>query len=61
MKAKVEDRNADKVKNDIMKLLEIIVTNNNFEIVKQMKKIVPEFKSQNFIYEELDIEIEEIK
>jgi len=49
------------VKFEIKKLLELLVTNNDTDIVKQMKKIVPEFKSQNSIYEELDIEIEEVR
>ena len=32
----------------------LIKTQNNLEIVKLMKKIVPEYKSQNSIYEVLD-------
>ncbi|MDP4227482.1 MAG: polysaccharide biosynthesis protein, partial [Bacteroidota bacterium] len=30
---------------------------NNFELVRIMKEIVPEFKSQNSVYERLDLEI----
>ncbi len=53
------------VKN-VMKGIEKLITSldngkDNFEIVKQMKLIVPEFKSQNSIYEELDLEVNKIK
>ena len=39
---------------EIGKLLEILPTCNDFDIVKQMKKIVPEFKSNNSVYQILD-------
>lgn len=61
MIAKIEDRDPIKIKKDIKDLLELLVSGNDIEIVKEMKKIVPEFKSQNSIYEELDIEVEEEK
>jgi len=38
MIAKVEEHNAEKVKFKIKKLLELLVTNNDTDIVEQMKK-----------------------
>ena len=61
MIAKVQEHDTEKVKSEIKKLLELLVTNNDSDIVKQMKKLVPEFKSQNSIFEELDIETEEVR
>ena len=56
MIAKVRENNFDIVKYNMADLANAIKTQNNLKIVKQMKKIVPEFKSQNSIYEQLDIE-----
>jgi FlaA1/EpsC-like NDP-sugar epimerase len=54
MRAKVREYTEDEVNNEIGKLLEILPTCNDFEIVKQMKRIVPEFKSNNSVYQILD-------
>ncbi len=54
MIAKVREYELDIVKDDIRVLIENLPYNNNFVIVKKMKGIVPEFKSQNSIFEELD-------
>ena len=56
MIAKVREYDAEKVRKEINDLLHLFDTQNNFEIVRQMKKIVPEFKSKNSMYEKLDVE-----
>lgn len=57
MIAKVRENNFSSVGEQLNRLFESVKTNNNVEIVRQMKTIVPEFKSQNSIYEQLDGEI----
>ena len=54
MRAKVREYTQAEVDNEIGKLLEILPTCQDFDIVKQMKVIVPEFKSNNSIYQILD-------
>ena len=54
MRAKVREYTQDEVDNEIAKLLEILPTCQDFDIVKQMKVIVPEFKSNNSVYQILD-------
>lgn len=54
MRAKVREYTEEEVNNEIGKLLEILPTCNDFDIVKQMKVIVPEFKSNNSVYQILD-------
>lgn len=54
MIAMVREYDLETVKDDIRGLIENIPFHNNFVIVKKMKSIVPEFKSQNSIFEELD-------
>jgi len=56
MIGKVRKYDFETVKKDIDLIIDILKLNNNFLIVRKMKEIVPEFKSQNSIYEELDIE-----
>jgi len=58
MIAKVPDYNFESIKEKIQDLIKIQKKHNNFDIVKKMKEIVPEFKSQNSVYEELDIEFQ---
>ena len=58
MIGKVREYDFQIVKKEINLLLDILKLNNNYLIVRKMKEIVPEFKSQNSIYEELDIENE---
>lgn len=57
MIAKVRENSFSLVSEQIGYLLESANTNNNVDIVRQMKIIVPEFKSQNSVYEQLDKEI----
>ncbi|WP_140937874.1 polysaccharide biosynthesis protein [Sphingobacterium lumbrici] len=56
MIAKVRENNFDTINQQLSILFEVIKTQNNLSIVRQMKTIVPEFKSQNSIYEQLDQE-----
>ncbi len=58
MIAKVRGFDTDKVKNEILELCDLSKDCNNKEIVKKIKKIVPEYKSQNSLYEILDIKAE---
>ncbi len=57
MRARVREYTREEVDNEISKLLEILPTCNDFDIVKQMKVIVPEFKSNNSVYQILDRKI----
>lgn len=54
MRAKVRQYTAEEVDSEIATLLEILPTCKDFDIVKQMKVIVPEFKSNNSVYQILD-------
>jgi FlaA1/EpsC-like NDP-sugar epimerase len=56
MIAKVRENDFELVKNEIHVLSKELNSNNNLNIVRQMKVMVPEFKSQNSIYEQLDKE-----
>ncbi len=55
MIAKVRAYDFENIKAKINKLIDLFDSQDNFEIVKQMKDIVPEFVSNNSIYEGLDI------
>lgn len=54
MRAKVRRYTEDEVNESIKTLIDLIPTCNDFKIVAQMKKIVPEFISNNSIYSCLD-------
>lgn len=54
MRAKVHRYTEEEVNESINKLIELIQTSDDFKIVAQMKKIVPEFISNNSIYSCLD-------
>ena len=56
MVAKVKQYNFDEVNNKIAHLISLFNTQDNMAIVKEMKELVPEFKSKNSIYEKLDKE-----
>jgi FlaA1/EpsC-like NDP-sugar epimerase len=58
MVAKVMDYDIAEVQEKFKEILNLQKHHNNIDVVKKMKEIVPEFKSQNSIYEELDIELE---
>ncbi len=44
------------IRSEITELIKITEGHDNFAIVKKMKQIVPEYKSQNSVYERLDVE-----
>lgn len=54
MIAKVRENCFEEVKSQLDTLFEMVNTQQSTNIVRQMKVIVPEFKSQNSIYESLD-------
>ncbi len=54
MIAKVRKYELQYVQEEINNLIHLFDSQDNFEIVRQMKKIVPEFLSKNSMYEELD-------
>ncbi len=54
MIAKVRRYEAGEVKSEIENLINTAKTESNFDTVRTMKSIVPEFISKNSIYEELD-------
>lgn len=54
MVLKVREYDSKTVENEISKLIQLIVEQDNFKIVSAMKKMVPEFISKNSLYEQLD-------
>ncbi|MCX6287249.1 MAG: nucleoside-diphosphate sugar epimerase/dehydratase [Bacteroidetes bacterium] len=54
MIAKVREYDIEQVREDIDGLVELTTRPNDMEIVRRMKFIVPEYKSQNSVYEALD-------
>ena len=52
--AKVREYDYDEVCREIEELISISKEYDNMATVKKMKQIVPEYKSKNSIYEELD-------
>ena len=52
--AQVREYDYEKVNNDIERLVEISKQYDDMATVKKMKDIVPEFKSNNSVYEQLD-------
>jgi len=52
--AEVREYDFDEVKQQIDDLIELSKQYNNMETVRKMKEIVPEYKSNNSIYEQLD-------
>ena len=59
MIAKVRNYDFTHISSLISELIEMYGTQNNMNIVRKMKIIVPEFKSKNSIYAELDSDAEE--
>ncbi|MGZ3862782.1 MAG: polysaccharide biosynthesis protein [Bacteroidia bacterium] len=51
---KVKEYGFEEVKTKIEKLITLFDTQNNVEIVGRMKELVPEFKSNNSVFEKLD-------
>ena len=58
MIAKVRENDFQQINNHIEVLIAGIKHQNRHDVVLEMKRIVPEFKSQNSIYEQIDKEIE---
>lgn len=56
--AEVRQYDYDEVNKNIEELTEIAKEFDNMATVKKMKEIVPEYKSNNSIYEELDKDLE---
>lgn len=54
MIGKVNKYELAKVENEISELIIAAHTQNAFDIVAKMKKLVPEFTSQNSVFEQLD-------
>lgn len=54
MRAKVREYTKEEVDKEINELLQILPTCHDFDIVQQMKVIVPEFKSNNSVFQVLD-------
>ncbi len=57
--AKVREVEYEVVKEDIQRLIDSLAYADDMELVAQMKKIVPEFKSQHSVYETLDVASED--
>ena len=57
--AKVREYNYADVKASIERLHQALEMGDNFGVVRQMKYIVPEFKSKNSVFETIDFQIEE--
>lgn len=54
MIAKVRENDQDLINSQINLLIDLLGNQENFEIVKQMKILVPEYISQNSVFEKLD-------
>lgn len=52
--AKVKEYGLEEVMREITELTGMVKNQSNFDIVKKMKEIVPEYISQNSVYEQLD-------
>ncbi|MBC8986161.1 polysaccharide biosynthesis protein [Pedobacter sp. N36a] len=59
MIGKVREYDFNEVQLQLVKLAGYAVTDHTTKVVQQMKVIVPEFKSKNSIFEELDVERQE--
>lgn len=55
MRAKVRPYNFDEITSEFKSLEEKLNIRDNYSLVKKMKDIVPEFISQNSIYQEIDL------
>jgi len=54
MIAKVREQDTEQVKTETDELVQLTMNPNSMEIVRKMKQIVPEYISQNSVYETLD-------
>ncbi|HPH24611.1 MAG TPA: hypothetical protein PLW32_12055, partial [Chitinophagaceae bacterium] len=55
--AKVMEYDFERVSESINALIELARANNDEDVVKQMKRIVPEYISNNSIYESIDAQM----
>jgi FlaA1/EpsC-like NDP-sugar epimerase len=54
MRATVQELEYERVNNQVNELITLFSSQNNFDIVSYMKTMVPEYKSNNSIFEKLD-------
>ncbi len=54
MIAKVQEESPEVIAAQVSELISLVSGHDNFEIVRKMKSIVPEYRSQNSVYEKLD-------
>lgn len=54
MKAKVREYNFTEIKSEIEMLISMLAHQNDVDIVSKMKMIVPEYRSNNSVFEDLD-------
>ena len=59
--AQVREYDYDEVSKEIDELVEISKRFDNMDTVRKMKEIVPEYKSNNSVYEQLDAELEKVR
>jgi FlaA1/EpsC-like NDP-sugar epimerase len=52
--AKVRKFSPGEVRENVDELISMVATHTNFDIIRKMKQMVPEYISQNSVYEELD-------
>lgn len=57
-RAKVREYDFDEIKCEMQELADTLKKGDVFEVVRKMKLIVPEFKSKNSVYEEIDFQLE---
>jgi len=54
--AKVRESNIKEVASDVTELMEMLAAHSGFDLIRKMKSMVPEYKSQNSVFEEIDRE-----
>ena len=57
--AQVREYDYDAVSKEIEELTDVAKLFDNMETVRKMKRIVPEYKSNNSVYEQLDAEMDQ--
>jgi FlaA1/EpsC-like NDP-sugar epimerase len=57
LRAKVREYEYDHIAEQIQQLVQLFDEQNNEKIVRKLKELVPEFKSRNSVYSQLDGEI----
>jgi FlaA1/EpsC-like NDP-sugar epimerase len=56
LRAKVREYEYDHIAEQIQQLVQLFDEQNNEKIVRKLKELVPEFKSRNSVYSQLDSE-----